>query len=142
MYLGCYFDSIITAGEISCLRNRHGAAVSLPRSDRHPRVEREGARRELGLCWQDLRGSGKRCAFSCLTIETSQASRKFRSPSVRTHLTQYSSIKIFFFHPPLSFLGIFRGYDDVMAVAKRFFYIYLSNPIKAESLRSFVMVSQ
>ncbi len=38
LYPGCYFDSIITEGEISCLGNRRGAAVSLPRSDRHPGV--------------------------------------------------------------------------------------------------------
>lgn len=62
MYLGCYFDSIITGGEISCLRNRHGAGVSLPRSDRHPGVER--GLTGSWVCVGKTSGSGKHCTFS------------------------------------------------------------------------------
>lgn len=82
MYLGCYFDSIITGGEISCLRNRHGAGVSLPRSDRHPGVER--GLTGSWVCVGKTSGSGKHCTFSCSNTQT--GAPPFYQPQILTSL--------------------------------------------------------
>lgn len=108
MYLGCYFDSIITGAEISCLRNRHGAGVSLPRSDRHPGVKRGLAGN--WVCVGKTSGSEKRCTFSCSGFWTPKTGLLYP-----TYFTQSPTSNHFF---PFSFFLAFLWLDCRMSVAK------------------------